>query len=63
VQTAFWLALVSGIAHASWNALAKSPGRERSRKGERLNRRQWVGVLVLFGGVAVFGVEQLLSAH
>lgn len=27
---AFWLALISGLAHASWNALAKSPGRERA---------------------------------
>lgn len=27
---AFWLALISGFAHASWNALAKSPGKERA---------------------------------
>jgi drug/metabolite transporter (DMT)-like permease len=27
-------------------------------QGERLNPRQWVGVVVLFSGVAVFGVEQ-----
>lgn len=27
---AFWLALVSGLTHALWNALAKSPGRERA---------------------------------
>jgi drug/metabolite transporter (DMT)-like permease len=26
--------------------------------GERLNRRQWVGVAVLFAGVAAFGLEQ-----
>jgi drug/metabolite transporter (DMT)-like permease len=26
--------------------------------GERLNRRQWLGVAVLFAGVAVFGLEQ-----
>jgi drug/metabolite transporter (DMT)-like permease len=30
VVSAFWLALLSGFAHASWNALAKSPGRERA---------------------------------
>lgn len=30
-------------------------------QGERLGRRQWLGLLVLFGGVALFGVEQ--SAH
>lgn len=28
--TAFWLALMSGFAHALWNALAKTPGRERA---------------------------------
>ncbi|MFT3706136.1 MAG: DMT family transporter [Archangium sp.] len=28
--SAFWLALISGFAHASWNALAKSPGKERA---------------------------------
>ncbi len=28
--SAFWLALVSGLAHASWNALAKAPGKERA---------------------------------
>lgn len=27
--------------------------------GERLERRQWLGVVVLFGGVALFGLEQL----
>ncbi len=30
MQPAFWLALSSGIAHALWNALAKTPGRERA---------------------------------
>lgn len=30
MQTTFWLALASGFAHALWNALAKSPGRERA---------------------------------
>lgn len=30
MQTAFWLALSSGFAHALWNALAKTPGRERA---------------------------------
>ena len=30
MQTAFWLALVSGFAHALWNALAKTPGKERA---------------------------------
>jgi drug/metabolite transporter (DMT)-like permease len=30
VASAFWLALISGFAHASWNALAKSPGKERA---------------------------------
>lgn len=30
MQTAFWLALLSGFAHALWNALAKTPGRERA---------------------------------
>lgn len=30
MHSAFWLALISGFAHASWNALAKSPGRERA---------------------------------
>jgi drug/metabolite transporter (DMT)-like permease len=30
VHTAFWLALSSGFAHALWNALAKTPGRERA---------------------------------
>jgi drug/metabolite transporter (DMT)-like permease len=29
--------------------------------GERLNRRQWLGVAVLFGGVALFGLEQLVG--
>lgn len=27
--------------------------------GERLDRRQWLGLLVLFSGVALFGLEQL----
>lgn len=30
MQTAFSLALLSGLAHALWNALAKTPGRERA---------------------------------
>lgn len=30
MQSPFWLALVSGLAHASWNTLAKSPGKERA---------------------------------
>lgn len=30
MHTAFWLALSSGFAHALWNALAKTPGRERA---------------------------------
>lgn len=30
MESAFGLALVSGLLHASWNALAKSPGRERA---------------------------------
>lgn len=30
MATAFWLALISGFAHALWNALAKTPGRERA---------------------------------
>ena len=30
MSTPFWLALVSGLSHASWNALAKSPGKERA---------------------------------
>lgn len=30
MQSPFWLALVSGFAHASWNTLAKSPGKERA---------------------------------
>ena len=27
-------------------------------QGERLGRRQWLGLLVLFLGIALFGVEQ-----
>jgi len=27
--------------------------------GERLSLRQWMGIAILFGGVALFGVEQL----
>ncbi|MGV3626025.1 MAG: hypothetical protein ACO1OB_34770 [Archangium sp.] len=30
MASAFWLALVSGFTHALWNALAKTPGRERA---------------------------------
>lgn len=30
MATAFWLALISGFTHALWNALAKTPGRERA---------------------------------
>jgi drug/metabolite transporter (DMT)-like permease len=30
MQSPFWLALVSGFAHASWNTLARSPGTERA---------------------------------
>jgi uncharacterized membrane protein len=30
VTSAFWLALFSGFLHALWNALAKSPGKERA---------------------------------
>lgn len=30
MANAFWLALLSGLLHAGWNALAKSPGRERA---------------------------------
>jgi uncharacterized membrane protein len=30
MSTAFFLALVSGFAHAAWNALAKTPGQERA---------------------------------
>ena len=30
-------------------------------QGERLNRRQWLGILLLFAGVASFGLEQVVT--
>ncbi len=61
MSTPFLLALGSGAAHAAWNALAKTPGRERAATWVALALSFVVAVLVAVVGVIVGGAPVTLT--